>query len=81
MKFQLVQMTDDGLVSNVFDEANALAAFEVRGFPFAGIKPGHAQLRAELQNQPSFKGVYGPMWGGEGVLRYETPAAYDRLST
>jgi hypothetical protein len=86
MKYQLVQkidgrpLLDGGLVSSIFEEENAIAAFEVRGFKFKGIAVGHSQLRAELRNQPEFEGLCGPMWGGEGVLRYEDWKAYEVLS-
>lgn len=48
----------------------------------------YAVHRVELDNQPTFDGYYGPMWGGErdingehyAVLRYETPEIYDMLS-
>ena len=36
--------------------------------------------REELDNQPKFEGFYGPMWNGEGCLRYETQKAYDLYS-
>ena len=35
--------------------------------------------RAELDNQPTYKGWLGPMWDG-GHLRYETQEVYDVLS-
>ena len=82
MKYQLVQKIEGlGLVSDVFEAENAIAAFEVRGFKFKGIKAGHSQLRPELRNQAEFDGLCGPMWGGEGVLRYEDWKAYEMLST
>lgn len=27
--------------------------------------------RAELQGQPIISSLYGPMWGGDGIVRYE----------
>lgn len=35
--------------------------------------------RAELDNQPTYKGWLGPMWDGGGY-RYETQEVYDILS-
>ena len=35
--------------------------------------------RAELDNQPEYKGFLGPMWD-DGRLRYETQEVYDVLS-
>ncbi len=48
----------------------------------------YAVHRVELDNQPTFDGYCGPMWGGErdingehyAVLRYETWDVYDALS-
>jgi len=51
---------------------------EVRGFPFVGINDNPRQ-RAELQGQPRFAGLCGPMWDGDGI-RYECRAAYATLS-
>jgi hypothetical protein len=39
-----------------------------------------AQRRPMLCNQPKLKGMIGPCYGGEGVLRYESNAVYDILS-
>lgn len=50
-----------------------------RGFVFSGLNRNPAH-RAALQGQPKFTGLCGPMFGGPGVVRYETPAAYARLS-
>lgn len=36
--------------------------------------------RAELDNQPEYKGWLGPMWDG-GRIRYENQKAYDIFST
>jgi hypothetical protein len=38
-----------------------------------------ASARAELQGLPTFKGLTGPMWNGNGP-RYETSAAYAQAS-
>jgi hypothetical protein len=62
------------------ENADLIAAMEVRGYAFDGIEKGR-QLRPELQGHPKFKGLCGPMWGGdETPLRYESWAAYDVMS-
>lgn len=67
-----------------FTEENIIPAMSVRGFEMTGINrnPRH---RAELQGQPMFDGVMGPMWGGnrqhpDGIIRYECPETYEELS-
>ena len=42
-------------------------------------KAGAIVHRAELDNQPTFKGLCGPMWDG-GMLRYEGWDVYEMLS-
>ncbi len=37
------------------------------------------RVRAELQGQPVFSGLIGPMWDGDAI-RYETQEVYNRLS-
>lgn len=39
-----------------------------------------ASLRAELQGQPTFAQLAGPMYGGPGIVRYETTAALAEAS-
>jgi len=51
---------------------------DVMGGQLRGLSGGR-QLRAELQNQPSFSNLCGPMWDGDAV-RYETVKAYAELS-
>jgi hypothetical protein len=84
--YQLVQLVDGvGLVEHKFDPAvnDVLACFELRGFECSGMN-FVPQQREELQGQPIFAGLNGPMWGGNRdgrpVIRYEAPSAYDRLS-
>jgi hypothetical protein len=74
-----------GFIVDVFDpnKVDVLAAAELRGWHYSGPfwRPA---CRDELQGHPVFSGVNGPMYDGnrEGphVIRYEGPAAYDRLS-
>jgi hypothetical protein len=62
-----------------FDTVEDLTkAMEKRGIKQKGN--GGKHLRPELQNQPAFDKLIGPMHGGSGVVRYETSETYDRLS-
>lgn len=42
--------------------------------------PVFGPLRPELKGQPFVSGLAGPMYGGPGVVRYETPEVADALS-
>jgi hypothetical protein len=55
-----------------------IAAMEVRGFTFYRLH-NNPRTRPQLQGQPIFSGLLGPMWDGDRV-RYEDQGAYDRLS-
>lgn len=82
--YRLVQLVDGSWIVNDFTSANLMIAMSVRGHEYIGPCT-RKQLRPELQGQPMFSGVLGPMWGGEEiggpVIRYESKDAYDRLST
>ena len=75
MKYRLVQ--DEGGMSE-FDGDNIYPAMEVRGFDFIGFNINPRQ-RPELQNQPMFKQLAGPMWDGDAI-RYEDSKTNERLS-
>jgi hypothetical protein len=83
--YQLVQYVEgEGLVSAFFSEECLLPAMSLRGFEFAGFSD-NKRLRPELQGQPKFCGLNGPMWNGinergEPIVRYETVQAYAVLS-
>lgn len=68
-----------GLISERFSAAQLGPAMAEHGFTQVGVNtnPKH---RVELQGQPKFDGLCGPMYGGPGVVRYETAAAYSQLS-
>ncbi len=51
----------------------------IRGFTFVKLA-NNPSLRAELQGQPVFRGLLGPMWDGDAI-RYEDQASNDFLST
>lgn len=68
-----------GMVREDFGPAvDLVAAMEVRGYPLAGANSNPRQ-RAELQGQPKFDGLCGPMWDGDAI-RYEDTASYAVLS-
>lgn len=85
MQFKLVQCVDGAFIETKLHPDNVVPAMEIRGFEFVGFNTNTRQ-RKELQGQPKFAGVLGPMWDGtredpEGCIRYECPAAYERLSS
>lgn len=59
-------------------EVDFLAAMEVRGYEFERVHR-NPTTRKELQGQPVFAGLYGPMWDGDAV-RYESHERYLDLS-
>lgn len=63
---------------NDFPIENIIPAFEIRGFVQRGVND-NPRNRIELQGQPVFAGLLGPMWDGDAI-RYENQAAYDALS-
>lgn len=90
MKYKIVAMTDDvpycetqrNYAGIEAEKAKTLfidAAFDM-GFHFSGYHH-NPNTRSELQGQPKFRNLLGPMWDGNGVIRYETPQAYKTLST
>lgn len=63
-----------------FDTRDKLVYFmEGKGFTFSGDNNNRSS-RVELQGQPTFKGIMGPMYDGGGKVRYETPELYESLS-
>ena len=78
MKYRLVQTVEGRLVVSEFDSENLLPAMEIRGLKFNGLNQSSSH-RKELQGQPKFSGVLGPMWDGDAV-RYEDSATYRTLS-
>ena len=83
MKIQLVQMIDRELIVSWTDEQSVHAFMEVRGFSFVKLN-ANQRHRAELQGQPVFAGVLGPMWGGlqdgKPTIRYEDADTYRAMS-
>ena len=78
MKYRLVQSVDGRMIATELTDHNIIPAMEVRGFALNGLNdnPHH---RIELQGQPKFSGVLGPMWDGD-TIRYEDSETYRALS-
>ena len=57
---------------------NLIAFMEVRGHQFVKLNDNNRQ-REELQGQPKFAGINGPMWDGDAI-RYESVEAYASFS-
>ncbi len=80
MTYQIVTFDEElGWATKDAADIDALVAWcEVRGYAFSHNNTNSRQ-RAELQGEPVFSGLNGPMWNG-GVIRYECTNAYSRLS-
>ena len=78
MQNRLIQTVEGRMLRTDGEMANAIVAFEARGYQHTGFNQ-NAHNRAELQGQPTFDGLAGPMWDGDAI-RYEDWAAYRALS-
>ena len=78
MKARLIQNIDDQWLTSGFEAADLIPSMEAQDFKHMGFNTNKSQ-GAELQGQPKFEGVIGPVWG-EDHIRYEDEASYDRLS-
>lgn len=79
MIYRLIQVVDGQLTATDFTDRNVIPGFDIRGFTHTGANH-NSRNRAELQGAPKFSGVCGPMYGGPGIIRYETTKAYAILS-
>jgi len=77
-KYRLIQMMDGQMVRSEFTGANVYDAMEARGYKFLELNTCRSN-RVELQLQPIFSGLCGPMWD-EDAIRYETKDVYDLMS-
>jgi hypothetical protein len=57
-----------------------IRALAHRGIRYMGDTGMSGPYQAERKGQPKFDQLVGPMYGGPGITRYETVAAYDALS-
>ena len=71
MKYRLVQTIENKLIATEFGPENVVSAMAVRGYKYIRLNYNSRQ-RDELQEQPIFTGILGPMWDGDAV-RYEDP--------
>lgn len=80
MQYRVITLVDEFFVAE-FEAANtadSTAQMVAAGYQFSAFNNNPAQ-RAELQEQPKFHDLCGPMWDGDG-LRYECTATYAELS-
>ena len=80
MEYQIVRKAKEGLSVLSFEASTPVDAVNraaVEGIEFRAFNSNPAQ-RAELQGQPKFVGLAGPMWDGNAI-RYEDQAAYQEL--
>lgn len=79
MHYKLVQrIDDDWIVTEADNPLDMIDRMEARGYPYRGIHD-NPRTRDELQGQPEFTGLLGPMYDGDAI-RYENPEAYHALS-
>jgi len=78
-KYQIVTQDENGRF--VVDTTDDILAYcEVRGIAFVKMNTNHRH-RIEIQGEPVFASLCGPMWGGEKhPVRYECARANDTLS-
>lgn len=83
---ELVREFGNQMIAERFPVDGVFAAMEIRGYKPSGVfqdkefAPGK-KYRDELIGQPIFENLCGPMFGGDGVVRYESWVVYDRLSS
>lgn len=80
MKYRIVQLIEGEFIVSDVSQENLATWCAVRGFVITGVNRNPRQ-RAELQGHPKIDCLAGPMWGGEGIIRYEDDAPCDALST
>ena len=83
---KLVQMVDGQLVASVCDPGRLSTHFGDRGFrKVLGIRQqltsGGRKYPEEVVGLPIFDDLYGPMYDGEGVARYEDAETERLLSS
>lgn len=81
MEYRIVRQSGTGLEVITFTAstpADAILEAAKHGYAFRGFNANSAQ-REELQGQPKFTGLLGPMWD-QDAIRYEDQAAYDEFS-
>lgn len=82
MKYQIVTKNADGFSNFAVEDCSIedfIASMAEKGYKFSGLEDSRF-LRQELIGQPKFSNLVGPMYGGQGVTRYENQSAYDTFS-
>lgn len=81
---KLVQTVEGQMVVSTTKIEHIDAFMSVRGFENTGrVQPatsGRITYREEIAGQPIFEGLAGPMYDGEGIVRYEDAEACRALS-
>ena len=77
--YRVVRFNATGMFTEEFAEANVIDELKARGFPFTRFNNSKHQHDL-IKNAPKFDGLLGPMFDGEGVIRYESPKVYRALS-
>lgn len=78
MKYEVILQIDGGYITSRPTDIFAWA--EVSNVRINGINNNPAH-RFELHGQPKLTGFVGPLWGGEGVIRYEDHRTYLAMSS
>ena len=81
MDYRIVRQTGTGPEVITFTSstpADAILEAAKHGYAFRAFNTNPAQ-REQLQGQPKFTGLMGPMWD-QDAIRYEDQAAYAELS-
>jgi hypothetical protein len=79
MNYQFVHVIEGQLVSVEVSSDGVYGWAKANGYEFLKANSNKAH-RPELQGQPIFSGLAGPMWNGNNVIRYESPEAYEICS-
>lgn len=82
MKYQIVIKDANGWGGFDFQDLDVPAFIDcmvIKGYQFNKLEDSK-YLRNELIGQPIFAGLLGPMYNGEGCVRYENQAAYNAMS-
>lgn len=81
MRYKVFRTIEGQLIGCEFVSLDEfLAGMAAKGFRPIGYN-SNPRNRAELQGQPMFFGLCGPMYDGPGGVRYEDAATYDIMST
>jgi hypothetical protein len=62
------------------DSDSLIAKMKTFGIRHTGYHETYGRQRPELESQPKFDNLLGPMYDGPGKVRYETLEAYEQLS-